>query len=65
MNKAVADAAGAVLCVSPFMPTETSAAESVRRSTKQRAERARELYEYFVEQIRRLGLRCETGSRPT
>jgi D-tyrosyl-tRNA(Tyr) deacylase len=26
-----------------------------------RPERARELYEYFVEQIRYFGLRCETG----
>jgi len=62
MNRSVADANGAVLCVSQF-----TLYGDVRRGKRPsfdeaaRPERARELYEYFVAQIRREGLRCETG----
>lgn len=62
MNRNVADAGGAVLAVSQF-----TLYGDVRRGKRPsfdeaaRPERARELYEYFVGQIRKNGLRCETG----
>ncbi len=62
MNRSVADVGGAVLAVSQF-----TLYGDVRRGKRPsfddaaRPERARELYEYFVAQIRRRGLRCETG----
>lgn len=62
MNRPVVDAGGAVLAVSQF-----TLYGDVRRGKRPsfddaaRPERARELYEYFVAQIRRRGLRCETG----
>jgi D-tyrosyl-tRNA(Tyr) deacylase len=58
----VADVSGAVLAVSQF-----TLFGDVRRGKRPsfddaaRPERARELYEYFVTQIRQSGLRCETG----
>jgi D-tyrosyl-tRNA(Tyr) deacylase len=62
INLAVADVGGAVLAVSQFTlygdllkgnrPSFNAAAPP---------ERARQLYEYFVERIRAAGLRCETG----
>ncbi len=62
MNLSVIDVGGAVLAVSQF-----TLFGDVRRGKRPsfdetaRPERARELYEYFVGQVRRLGLRCETG----
>ncbi len=62
MNLSVTDVGGAVLAVSQF-----TLFGDVRRGKRPsfdetaRPERARELYEYFVGQVRRLGLRCETG----
>ena len=62
MNLSVTDAGGAVLAVSQF-----TLFGDVRRGKRPsfdaaaRPERARELYEYFVERVRGLGLRCETG----
>jgi D-tyrosyl-tRNA(Tyr) deacylase len=62
MNRSVADVGGAVLAVSQF-----TLYGDVRRGKRPsfddaaRPERARELYEYFVAQTRRRGLRCETG----
>lgn len=62
MNLSVADAGGAVLAVSQF-----TLYGDVRRGRRPsfdgaaRPERARELYEYFVAEIRRRGLHCETG----
>ncbi len=62
MNRSVADAGGAVLAVSQF-----TLFGDVRRGKRPsfdeaaRPERAKELYEYFVKSLRRLGLRCETG----
>lgn len=62
MNRSVAEVRGAVLAVSQF-----TLYGDVRRGKRPsfdnaaRPDRARELYEYFVEQIRRRGLRCETG----
>lgn len=62
MNRSVEDIGGAVLAVSQF-----TLYGDVRRGKRPsfdaaaRPERARELYEHFVAQIRRCGLRCETG----
>jgi D-tyrosyl-tRNA(Tyr) deacylase len=62
MNLSVADTGGAVLAVSQF-----TLFGDVRRGKRPsfdaaaRPERARELYEYFVERVRAAGLRCETG----
>lgn len=62
MNLSVADVGGAVLVVSQF-----TLMGDVRRGKRPsfddaaRPERARELYEYFVSQIRECGMRCETG----
>lgn len=62
MNLSVRDVGGAVLAVSQF-----TLFGDVRRGKRPsfdaaaRPERARELYEYFVGQVRGLGLRCETG----
>lgn len=62
MNLSVMDVGGAVLAVSQF-----TLFGDVRRGKRPsfdaaaRPERARELYEYFVERVRQLGLRCETG----
>ncbi|MGA7317030.1 MAG: D-aminoacyl-tRNA deacylase [Silvibacterium sp.] len=62
MNLSVTDVGGAVLAVSQF-----TLYGDVRRGKRPsfddaaRPERARELYEYFVAQIQRRGLHCETG----
>ena len=62
MNRSVMEAGGAVLAVSQF-----TLFGDVRRGKRPsfdaaaRPERARELYEHFVERVRGLGLRCETG----
>ena len=62
MNLGVMDVGGAVLAVSQF-----TLFGDVRRGKRPsfdeaaRPERARELYEYFVDRVRGLGLRCETG----
>lgn len=62
MNLSAADVGGAVLAVSQF-----TLYGDVRRGKRPsfdeaaRPEQARELYEHFVEAIRRRGLRCETG----
>lgn len=62
MNLSVADAGGAVLAVSQF-----TLYGDVRRGKRPSfdaaapPERARSLYEYFVERVRQSGLRCETG----
>lgn len=62
MNRSVQDVGGAVLAVSQF-----TLYGDVRRGKRPsfddaaRPERARELYESFVAQIRQCGLRCETG----
>ena len=62
MNRSVVDVGGAILAVSQF-----TLYGDVRRGKRPsfdaaaRPERARELYEYFVNRVRSLGVRCETG----
>ena len=62
MNRSVLDVGGAVLAVSQF-----TLFGDVRRGKRPsfdaaaRPERAKELYEDFVQRLRALGLRCETG----
>lgn len=62
MNLSVTETGGAVLAVSQF-----TLFGDVRRGKRPsfdaaaRPERARELYEYFVNRIRAIGLICETG----
>jgi D-tyrosyl-tRNA(Tyr) deacylase len=62
MNRSLQDVGGSVLAVSQF-----TLYGDVRRGKRPSfdaaapPERARQLYEFFVEQIRAAGLRCETG----
>ncbi len=62
MNKAVGEAEGAILAVSQF-----TLYGDVRRGKRPSfddaapPDKARALYEYFVDRIRATGLRCETG----
>jgi D-tyrosyl-tRNA(Tyr) deacylase len=62
MNLSVAEVGGSILAISQF-----TLYGDVRRGKRPsfddaaRPEQARKLYEYFVERIRALGLRCETG----
>jgi D-aminoacyl-tRNA deacylase len=62
MNKAVGEAAGSILVVSQF--TLYGDVRHGKRPSFDAAappEKARALYEYFVQRIRAAGLRCETG----
>jgi D-tyrosyl-tRNA(Tyr) deacylase len=62
MNRSVVDVGGSVLAVSQF-----TLYGDVRRGKRPSfdaaapPERARQLYEFFVDRIRAAGLRCETG----
>jgi D-tyrosyl-tRNA(Tyr) deacylase len=62
MNRSVLDAGGGVLVVSQF--TLYGDVRKGKRPSFDAAaapEKARQLYEFFVEQIRAAGLHCETG----
>ncbi len=62
MNRSVQDVGGSVLAVSQF--TLYGDARRGKRPSFDAAappEKARQLYEFFVQQIRAAGLRCETG----
>jgi D-aminoacyl-tRNA deacylase len=62
MNRSVQDVGGSVLAVSQF--TLYGDVRCGKRPSFDRAsppEKARQLYEFFVERIRSTGLRCETG----
>jgi D-aminoacyl-tRNA deacylase len=62
MNRSVVDVGGAVLVVSQFT-LYGDVRKGKRPSFDDAAppEKARKLYEYFVERIRATGMRCETG----
>ncbi len=62
INLAVSDVGGAVLAVSQFtLYGDTLKGNRPSFNMAAPPERARQLYEYFVEKIRAAGLRCETG----
>lgn len=62
MNRSVVDIDGAVLAVSQFtLFGDVRKGKRPSFDEAARPERAHELYENFVERIRALGLRCETG----
>jgi len=62
MNRSVIDIGGAVLAVSQFtLFGDVRKGKRPSFDEAARPERARELYQHFVERIRSLGLRCETG----
>ena len=62
MNRSVADVGGAVLAVSQFtLYGDVRRGKRPSFDSAARPERARELYEYFVDRMRERGLHCETG----
>jgi D-tyrosyl-tRNA(Tyr) deacylase len=62
MNRSVVDVEGAVLAVSQFtLYGDVKRGKRPSFDAAARPERARELYEYFVNRVRALGVRCETG----
>ena len=63
MNLSLHDADGSMLVVSQFT-LYGDVRRGKRPSFDQAAppEKARQLYEYFVERVRKAGLRCETGT---
>jgi D-aminoacyl-tRNA deacylase len=62
MNLPVAEVSGALMVVSQFtLYGDTRRGKRPSFDAAAPPERARELYEYFVEKIRASGLRCETG----
>lgn len=62
MNLSVADVGGAVLTVSQFtLYGDVRHGKRPSFDDAARPEQARKLYECFVDRIRALGLRCETG----
>ena len=62
MNVSVADVGGAILAVSQFtLYGDVRKGKRPSFDDAARLEQARKLYEHFVERIRSLGLRCETG----
>ena len=62
MNRSVAEAGGAVLAVSQFtLYGDVRKGKRPSFDDAARPQRARELYEHFVERVRTSGLRCETG----
>jgi D-tyrosyl-tRNA(Tyr) deacylase len=62
MNRSVADIGGSVLAVSQFtLYGDVRCGKRPSFDAAAPPETARRLYEFFVEQIRAAGLRCETG----
>ena len=62
MNRSVHDVGGAVLAVSQFtLYGDVRRGKRPSFDTAAPPDRARQLYEFFVQRIRAAGLRCETG----
>ena len=62
MNLSIQDVGGSVLAVSQFtLYGDVRRAKRPSFDAAAPPEKARQLYEFFVEQIRAAGLRCETG----
>ena len=62
MNLSVQEVNGAILAVSQFtLFGDVRKGKRPSFDAAARPERAKELYEYFVAQVRGTGLRCETG----
>jgi D-aminoacyl-tRNA deacylase len=62
MNRSVADVGGAVLAVSQFtLYGDVRKGKRPSFDDAARPEQARKLYEHFIDRIRALGLRCESG----
>jgi D-aminoacyl-tRNA deacylase len=62
MNRSVAEAGGSVLVVSQFtLYGDVRRGKRPSYDAAAAPEKARQLYEFFVEKIRAAGLRCETG----
>lgn len=62
MNRSVSDLSGAVLAISQFtLFGDVHRGKRPSFDAAARPEKAKELYEYFVEKVRALGIRCETG----
>jgi D-aminoacyl-tRNA deacylase len=62
INRSVSEAGGAMLVVSQFtLYGDTRRGKRPSFDRAARPEAARALYEYFVERVQSLGLRCETG----
>jgi D-aminoacyl-tRNA deacylase len=62
MNRSVAEAGGSVLVISQFtLYGDVRRGKRPSYDAAAAPEKARQLYEFFVEKIRAAGLRCETG----
>ncbi len=62
MNRSVQDVEGSVLAVSQFtLYGDVTRGKRPSFDAAAPPEKARQLYDFFVEQIRAAGLRCETG----